>query len=342
MSTITSSLFLEALASKEVKRPPVWLMRQAGRYLPQYLKLRSKHSLSTLFHDPDLATEVTLLPLKIFPLDAAIVFSDLLILAEVWDKKVFYPEAGGPYIQPKVEKETDLFFVREEEILHKLSYVFATIKQLKPVLNVPLLGFCGAPFTMLCYLLEGKGGHDFPTVRLWMKKKPIEFSSLLHKICRATILYAKLQFEAGVDAIQIFDSWTHLLSKEEFLLYALPFWKEIQTHLKALNIPTIFFSRVNSLYSQEIASIFPSAISFDEGKSLASLRLLVPEGIAIQGNFSPAFLLAASAAEVKQEASLMARSVRGQKGIIFNLGHGVLPKTPIENVMAFLEGLQQF
>ncbi|MES2200322.1 MAG: uroporphyrinogen decarboxylase [Chlamydiota bacterium] len=341
MNTITSSLFLEALASKEVKRPPVWLMRQAGRYLPQYLKLRSKHSLSALFHDPDLATEVTLLPLQIFPLDAAIVFSDLLILAEVWDKKVFYPESGGPYIQPKVEQETDLFFVTEEEILQKLSYIFATIKQLKPLLNVPLIGFCGAPFTMLCYLLEGKGGHTFPTVRLWMEKRPKEFSSLLHKICKTTISYAKLQIEAGVDAIQIFDSWTHLLSKEEFLLYALPYWQEMQLHLKAFGIPTLFFSRANSLYPEEIASIRPSAISFDEGKSLASLRLLVPEGIAVQGNFSPEFLLSASAAEVRQESFLMAQSVKGQKGIIFNLGHGVLPKTPVENVLAFLEGIRQ-
>lgn len=338
---IKSSLFLQALACKEVEKPPVWLMRQAGRYLPQYLKLRARHSLSTLFHEPDLATEVTLLPFQLFSLDAAIVFSDLLVLAEVWDKKVFYPESGGPYIQPKVEKESDLFFVTEEEILQKLSYVFTTIKQLKPLLNVPLMGFCGAPFTMLCYLLEGRGGHGFPTVRLWMEKRPKEFSSLLHKICRATISYAKLQVNAGVDAIQIFDSWTHFLSKEEFLLYALPYWQEMQLQLKELGVPTIFFSRTNSLYPLEIASIYPSAISFDEGKSLRSLRQSVPEGIAVQGNFSPQFLAEASSLDVAKEASLMAQSVVGEKGIVFNLGHGVLPNTPIENVLAFLEGIRQ-
>lgn len=340
MSTITSSLFLEAIASKEVKRPPVWLMRQAGRYLPEYQKLRSKHTLSALFHDPDLATAVTLMPLQRFPLDAAIVFSDLLVLAEVWDKKVLYPESGGPCIEPKVEKESDLFFVTEEEILHKLSYVFATIKQVKPLLDVPLLGFCGAPFTMLCYLLEGKGGHSFSSVRNMLEKKPREFTALLHKVCIATISYAKLQVEAGVDAIQIFDSWTHLLSKEEFLLYALPYWQEMQQHLALLGVPTIFFSRANSLYPKEISSIYPTAISFDEGKPLHILRKLVPEGIAIQGNFSPQFLASASALEVKKEAHRMAESVKGEKGILFNLGHGVLPATPIENVTAFLEGLR--
>jgi uroporphyrinogen decarboxylase len=280
------------------------------------------------------------MPLRRFSLDAAIVFSDLLVLAEVWDKKVLYPESGGPCIQPKVEQPTDLFFVTEEEILHKLSYVFATIKQLKTVLNVPLIGFCGAPFTMLCYLLEGKGGHTFPAVRLWMEKRPKDFTALLHKISETTISYAKLQIEAGVDAIQIFDSWTHLLSKEEFLFYALPYWQEIQQRLKPLGIPTLFFSRANSLYPNEIASIYPSAISFDEGKSLASLRLLVPEQIAIQGNFSPELLLSASISKIKEEAAFMARSVIGKKGIIFNLGHGVLPKTPIENVQAFLDGLR--
>ncbi len=342
MSTVTASLFLEALACKKVQRPPVWLMRQAGRYLPEYRALRSKHSLSTLFHDPDLATQVTLMPLQRFSLDAAIVFSDLLVLAEVWDKKVHYPESGGLYVEPKVEKESDLFFVTEEEVATKLSYVFATIKQVKPLLKVPLIGFCGAPFTMLCYLLEGKGGHSFDAVRLWMDKRPQEFSALLYKVCLATITYAKLQVKAGAEAIQVFDSWTHLLSKEEFLYYALPYWQEILLSLKAFGVPVIFFSRANSLYAKEIASIKPSCISFDEGKELSLLREEVPEGIAVQGNFSPKILASASASEIKRQAEIMKRSVEGKNGIIFNLGHGVLPETPIENVEAFLKEVSDF
>jgi len=339
MTGVKTGLFLDALGCKETKRPPVWLMRQAGRYLPEYRSLRLKHSLTTLFHDPELAAEVTLLPLKRFALDAAILFSDLLIPLEVFAINTIYPEEGGLYLEPKVENGLDLKAVSKEEIAFKLPYVFETIKLLKPVLQVPLVGFCGAPFTLLCYLLQGSGGHSFSSVRVWMEKRSVEFFSLLDTVCNMTVAYAQLQAEAGAEAIQIFDSWTHLLSKEEFLTYALPYWKRIADALKLFEVPCIFFSRTNSFYAKEIASLFPDGISFDEGKPLALLRSEVPEGIAVQGNFSPVVLASASAAEVKEKASAMARSVSDKKGIIFNLGHGVLPNTPVENVSAFLEGL---
>lgn len=332
--TLTKSLFLEAAFCKEVVRPPVWFMRQAGRYLPEYRALRSKHLLSTLFHDPILATEVTLLPLRRFPLDAAIVFSDLLLIAEVWDKKVVYPEEGGPYIEPAVESPLDLFAVTEEEISIKLSYVLDTIRELIPKLSVPLLGFCGAPFTLLCYLLEGKGGHDFSKV-----KSCPSIHLCLERISDVVISYVRLQIKAGVEAVQIFDSWANLLSAEDFLLYALPYWKKIQEGVQDLGVPLIFFSRANSVYPKEIAGIAPSVISFDEGKPLFLLREIVPSNIAIQGNFSPTLLASKTAAEIKSMAYDLAESVSGKKGIIFNLGHGVLPHTPVENVEALLEGL---
>jgi len=153
-----NTLLLDALASKSVERAPVWLMRQAGRYLPEYRAFRKRHTLGALFHDPELAAKVTLMPLARFPLDAAIVFSDLLVLLEVWGKTVSYPEAGGLVIEPKVQSSTEIFSVSKEEIKEKLSYMFATLKFVKPSIDVPLLGFSGAPFTLLCYLLEGKGG----------------------------------------------------------------------------------------------------------------------------------------------------------------------------------------
>lgn len=340
MRAETSSLFLDALASKKVERPPVWLMRQAGRYLPEYQELRARHTLSTLFHEPELAAEVTLMPLKRMPLDAAIVFSDLLVLAEAWGKKVFYPETGGPHIEPVVDSSMDLIFSGKEVIEEKLSYVFSTIKILKPELTVPLLGFSGAPFTLLCYLLEGRGGNGFQSVRFWMDYRKEEFKVLLDEVCDACIAYSTLQIEAGIDAIQIFDSWTHLLSKEEFQMYALPYWKKIQDGLVSLGVPVIFFSRSNSLYPELISSINPGGISFDEGRPMSSLRRLVPKGIAIQGNFSPEKLAYGSIQEIRSEALEMARSVALEDGIIFNLGHGVLPKTPIENVMTFLESVR--
>lgn len=337
----TSTLFVDAVSCKEVVRPPVWLMRQAGRYLPEYKQLRSLHSLSTLFHDPHLAATVTLMPLQRFSLDAAIVFSDLLVIAEVWGKKVIYPEQGGPYIEPVLENPLDLFSVSEEEIQEKLSYVLDTIHLLVPKLDIPLLGFCGAPFTLLCYLMEGRGGHNFSRVRSWIERSPHLVHLCLEKICDVVISYVRLQIKAGVEAVQIFDSWANLLSKEEFLSYALPYWKRIQESLKDLGVPLIFFSRANSIYVEEIVSISPNIISFDEGKSLLELREKVPDTIAIQGNFSPTILASKTACEIEEMAHALAESVSDKKGIIFNLGHGVLPHTPIENVEAFLKGLRK-
>ncbi len=334
-----STLLLDALACRSVFRPPVWLMRQAGRFLPEYRELRASCSLFSLFHDPALAAEVTLMPLQRFSLDAAILFSDLLVLVEVWGKKACYPESGGVYIEGRVENLKDLWPVTIEEVRDKMAYVFETIRILKPVLKVPLLGFSGAPFTLLCYLLEGKNG-GFSSVRFWMEHRKEDFIALLDVVCQASIAYLRLQIAAGVDALQVFDSWTHVLSKEEFCLYALPYWKKIQDALREENIPCIFFSRTTSLYPELISSICPAAISFNENIPLLSLRKIVPQGIAVQGNFCPNLLASGSKKEVRDAALLLKESVIGERGIIFNLGHGVLPHTPIENVETLLEALR--
>ena len=332
-----STLLLDALASKPVERAPVWLMRQAGRYLPEYRDLRKKCSLGRLFHEPELAAEVTLMPLARFPLDAAIVFSDLLVLLEVWGKSVTYPETGGLRIEPRVESSIEIFSVSKEEIEDKLSYMFNTLKLVKPKLSVPLLGFSGAPFTLLCYLLEGKGG-SYDRVRFFLKNKKEEVLQMLDNICQAIISYMQLQISAGAEALQVFDSWTHILTEEEFKTYALPYWQKIQATVT--EVPLIFFSRSNSQYPESIASIIPSAISFDEGASLASLRKIIPSGIAVQGNYCPRALAEKSAKQVYEEALFMARSVSHEKGVILNLGHGVLPGTPLENVTAFLDAVR--
>jgi uroporphyrinogen decarboxylase len=334
-----SSFFLDALLCKPVEKTPVWLMRQAGRYLPEYRALRERYTLHSLFHEPELATIVTLMPFERFPLDAAIVFSDLLVIAEVWGKKVFYPESGGPYIAPKVQGLEDIFIASREELKERLFYVFDTIRLLKPLLHVPLIGFCGAPFTLLCYLLEGKGGGSFSAIRQWMDHRSKDFHILLDRICETAVLYIRLQIEAGVEAVQIFDSWTHLLSEQEFLSCALFYWEKMKRLLEDLKVPLIFFSRTNSRYPKQIASIHPAAISFDEERPLEQMRKIVPSHIAVQGNFSPERLVKGSIQEIQEEASKMASSVRGEKGVIFNLGHGVLPNTPISHVHAFLEAL---
>ncbi len=314
-------------------------MRQAGRYLPEYLEFRKKHSLLSCFHEPDLAANITWMPLKRFDLDAAILFSDLLIPVELWGKQLSYPEVGGPHIEPSLKSVSELHIPSEQEIREKLSYVFDTISLLKPGLTIPLIGFCGAPFTLLCYLLQGKSGSGFLEVRTWIDHKKEEFCRALEIVCETCITFASLQMKAGVNAFQVFDSWANLLSKEEFALYVLPYWKRMKEALAPLNVPVIFFSRANSMYPELISSIAPQCISFDEGRSLKELRSKVPSSIAVQGNFSPDLLLHGSALEVKESALKMVESVALEHGIIWNLGHGVLPKTPLENVETFLKAL---
>jgi uroporphyrinogen decarboxylase len=315
-------------------------MRQAGRFLPEYMALRSKNSLFSCFHTPELAVEITHMPLRRFDLDAAIVFSDILLLAEVWGKQVIYPEGKAPYITPPLQGEKELYVPSEEEIRSKLFYVFETIHQLVPDLTVPLIGFCGAPFTLLCYLLEPRGVQGFSQVRIWIDQRREEFIRMLEIVTKTCISFASLQIQAGCKAFQVFDSWANLLSAQEFATFVLPYWKQMKEALAHLAVPVLFFSRANSAFVDAIASLDFQGISFDEGKPLAELRDQVPSHIVIQGNFSPTFLLEKTADEVRKATQEMKKSVQGKNKIIWNLGHGVLPKTPLENVYAFLEELR--
>lgn len=337
-----SSLLLDALTCKKVVRPPVWLMRQAGRYLPQYKDIRKKHSLWTLFHEPELARRVTLLPFQDLSLDAAILFSDLVILPEVFGKKVMYPETGGLRIEPPLLSVEELWVPSKEEMKGKLGFVFETILLVKPDLSVPLLGFSGAPFTLLCYLLEGKVASEFSVVHNWMAHRSEEMHSALEILCEAVITYIHLQIEAGASAIQVFDSWANLLDRQGFMAYCLPYWKRIQEACEDLSVPLIYFSRNTSLYPAEIASFHPDAISFDENRSLSLLRQAVPSTIAVQGNLSPLFLAEASPEDIKKATQEMLISLEGAQGVVLNLGHGVLPQTPLQNVISFVETVRSF
>ncbi len=334
------TLFLDAFSQELLERRPVWLMRQAGRFLPEYMNLRTQNSLFSCFHEPELAAQITHMPLERFDLDAAIVFSDILLLAEVWGKTVCYPEGKAPYITPPLQNVNELHVPSAEEIQQKLSFVFSTIQLLVPDLSVPLIGFCGAPFTLLCYLLEPRGIQGFEQVRMWIDHRREEFLKMLEIVSQTCIAFAALQIQAGCTAFQVFDSWANLLTLEEFSIFVLPYWKKMKDALAPLHVPVLFFSRANSLFVDTIVSADFAGISFDEGKSLAELRARVPAHIVVQGNFSPSFLLEKNVEEVRKATREMKISVQGKGKIIWNLGHGVLPKTPLENVYAFLEELR--
>ncbi len=322
-------LLLRALKSEPLERPPVWLMRQAGRYMPEYRKLRERYSLETLFHTPDLSSEVTLQPVEILGVDAAILFSDILVIAEVFGLTLSFPDKGGPRIEPALKTAADVDALTPQK---DLSYVFTAIRQLKTQLQVPLIGFAGGPFTVASYMIE-KG-----KALSWIQEDPTSFHRLLALLTEVTISYLKEQIYAGVDLVQVFDSWANLLDEAQFHTFSLPYLQQIVQAIQPL-APVILFCRNSSLRHESLSSIAPSALSFDWHLPMHTLRKLVPSSIAIQGNFPPEFLHS-TPDHIQQGVEELLRSMKGQRGWIVNLGHGVTPDTPVDHVRHFVACIQ--
>lgn len=304
---LQTNSFLSALRCENEGRPPVWLMRQAGRSLPQYRELRKQHSLWQLFHEPELAAQVTIQPVDILGVDAAILFSDILVIAESFGLKVHFPEGKTPF----TDFSDNLIF---QNVTENLSYVSKTIELLKKQLTVPLIGFCGGPFTVSRYM------------------KTTE----LQKLTDASIAYLEMQADSGVDAVQIFDSWAGNLSPEEFKRHSLPYLKQMIDALKKKNIPVILFCRGSCRYAKELASLGPTAISFDWEMPISTMRAIIGPNIAIQGNLDPE-ILKKPLELIEIETIQMLTSMQGDKGYIVNLGHGVLPDTPVEHIKYFID-----
>jgi uroporphyrinogen decarboxylase len=332
---------LRALKCTNQDRPPVWLMRQAGRYLPEYRALRQRYSLWELFHEPELAAIVTRQPLDILGVDAAILFSDILVIAETLGLKVHFPEQGGPKVEPCLSLASEVDALPLLEVREALSYVSKTISLLKKNLNVPLIGFCGGPFTVASYFIEQDHRKGLRKTKEWLYKDPLSFHRLLQKITDASIEYLLMQIENGVDALQIFDSWANELAYEHFLEFSLNYLRKIINVLQKSKTPVILFCRGASLFPKELSSLQPAALSFDWQRQMSDLRKIVPPNIAVQGNFDPDLLKAPPSAIIHTVKNLL-RTMSGQPGFIANLGHGVLPDTPVDNVRCFVDTVKEF
>jgi uroporphyrinogen decarboxylase len=329
-------LLLRALHCENRERPPIWIMRQAGRFLPEYRRLREKHSLWELFHHPELICEVTKLPLDLLGVDAAILFSDILLIAEAFGLKVHFPEGRGPFIAPGLQSGRDVQALRPHEFGESARHIFKAIASLRRELTVPLIGFCGAPFTVASYLIDSEGRGDLHKTKEWLYNDPESFHLLLQKLTSASIDYLRLQIEAGVQAIQIFDSWANVLSYPHFLQCSAYYVGQIIAALKESAIPVIIFCRGSSSLPRELASLRPHAISFDWQKEVSDLRRDVPADIAIQGNIDPDLLKAPKSFIIETVHRLLS-SMEDDPGFIVNLGHGVLPDTSVENVRCLVE-----
>jgi uroporphyrinogen decarboxylase len=339
---LKNDLLLKALRKEKVSRPPVWMMRQAGRYLPQYQVLKAKYDFFTRVQTPELACEITLQPIDIIGVDAAIIFSDILVIPQAMGMTVLMEEGKGPSLPNTICTQRDVDQLDEENVEERLNYVFDALTLTKRELNnrVPLIGFAGAPFTLLCYMVEGKGSKGFERAKAFCFSQPELAHNLLGKITRATIAYLKGQAKAGADVLQVFDSWSGLLSPEDFDRFASPYLIQIADAL-APHVPVILFPKGSSYALRSLSQHKSvSGLGIDWGISPQHARSETQNNIALQGNFDPS-KLSMEPQEIKNEVTRMIRAF-GVQSYIANLGHGILPHIPVDHAKAFVDAVKEY
>lgn len=332
---------LKTLRGELVDRPPVWMMRQAGRFLPSYQRLREKYDFFTRCQTPELVAEITCLPVDELNVDAAILFSDILVVLQAMGVPIEMREGSGPVLLRPVEKPADVNRLEYPDVIHALGYVFQGIRATLQKLDgrVPLIGFAGAPWTLLCYLVEGKGSPNFEKARAFCYQHPDAAHALLDKLTNITISYLQLQIQAGVHAVQVFDSWAGLLGPEGFRQFAEPYLQRISKALSALS-PVILFPKGAWFGLHALATSGAAAIGIDWQTDPAFARNAVGTQISLQGNLDPAILLT-NCTTIEAQTRAMIRRF-GTQRYIANLGHGILPHTPVAHARTFVETVRRF
>jgi uroporphyrinogen decarboxylase len=334
--------FLRALRREPTPHTPVWLMRQAGRYLPEYNATRRKAgSFMGLATNPALACEVTLQPLDRFPLDAAILFSDILTVPDAMGLGLSFAEGEGPRFARTVRDETAVRALAVPD-LAKLRYVFDAVREIKRALRgrVPLIGFSGSPFTLACYMIEGRGSDDFANVRKMAYQRPDLLAALTALNARAVTSYLNEQIASGADAVMIFDTWGGMLSADAYRKFSLAPMRQIIAELApgadGKPIPSIVFTKGGGNWLEEIAQCGAHGVGLDWTVDIAAARHAVGSHVALQGNLDPLVLLT-DPDTVSREAAAIVRAAGPAPGHIFNLGHGIVPGTPPDHVAALVE-----
>ncbi|MEO8416472.1 MAG: uroporphyrinogen decarboxylase [Ginsengibacter sp.] len=341
MQLLQNDLLLKALRREKVERPPVWMMRQAGRYLPDYIKLREKYDFFTRVQTPELAAEITVQPIQQVGVDAAIIFSDILVIPQAMGLEVLMEEGKGPLLPNVIKTQKDIDALVTDNVEEKLNYVSKALSLTKQQLNgrVPLIGFAGAPFTILCYMVEGKGSKTWDKAKQFCFTQPNLARQLLQKITGITIRYLKEQVKAGADVIQVFDSWSGCLSPEDFKMFAQPYLIQIADALKEI-APVILFPKGSWYALKELSNSSASGLGLDWCISPEIAREMTGNKITLQGNFDPAKLLL-PVPEIKKAVKEMIVAF-GVQGYIANLGHGITPNVPVENAKAFVEAVKEY
>ena len=340
-NSLSNSLFLRACRGEATPRPPLWMMRQAGRYLPEYREIRQGVSFLELCKNPALAAEVTLQPIRRFGFDAAILFSDLLVPLEAMGLPVEFTEQG-PTLPAPVRTPEDLARVHTFDPARATSFVLETITRLRPALDAtPLIGFAGAPFTVATYAIEGKTSKSFAETKKFFYRHPREARQLLATIGEATRAYLEAQLDAGADAVQLFDSWVGVVSAEDWAEFVFPPTAALVAALRARGAPVIYFGNGATTILDRIAKLGADVYGVDWRLPLDEARARLASGstrpFAVQGNLDPAVLLAPPDVIAARAADVVNRG--GRRGHVFNLGHGITPEVPLSAVEALVRAV---
>jgi uroporphyrinogen decarboxylase len=326
---------LDALQLRPLDRPPIWFMRQAGRYLPEYRELRARYSFQEAAHTPELATEITLQPIRRFGLDAAVMFSDIMTPLEGMGVAVDF--APGPQLEP--HSLADVLALRDID-LERVGFVFETVLSIRKEVHpdVAVIGFCGGPFTLLAYLMEGGGSKDFMAVRSAIAGNPALADEVLDKLAAAMCAYLDAQIDAGADAVQIFDSWAGLVPRETFADVVAP---AVRNSLQSLRAPSIYFAPGADHLHDLFPTVGATGYAVDWRRPIGETWDRIGRHHPIQGNLDPAVLLT-EPSTVRSAVETILRETQGSPGHIFNLGHGIHRSTPVENVTAMVETVKRW
>jgi uroporphyrinogen decarboxylase len=344
---LKNDLLIRALLRQPVDRTPVWIMRQAGRYLPEYMKTRLEAgSFMNLCRTPELACEVTLQPLRRFNLDAAIIFSDILTIPDVMGLGLHFVEGKGPQFQDPIDTPKEIHNLPRPNVHESLSYVMEAIKLVRHELggSVPLIGFSGSPWTLATYMVEGGASSSFSKAKRLIYDEPALAHLLLEKLAETVTEYLNAQIDNGVQAIQIFDTWGGVLSAEAFKEFSLRYLNQVVSGLKrefgGVKIPVIIFSKGCNLHLEDLADTGCDALSVDWTISLSEARSRVGDRVALQGNLDPAVLLA-SPKVIRQHVNHVLTSFGQANGHVFNLGHGITPDVNPDHLGVLINAVWQ-
>jgi len=345
MKPIKNDTFLRALLRQPTAYTPVWMMRQAGRYLPEYKATRKlAGSFLGLCTSPDYATEVTLQPLARFPLDAAILFSDILTVPDAMGLGLYFAEGEGPKFERPLREEREIRALQVTDPTDNLKYVIDAVSQIRRALNgsVPLIGFSGSPWTLATYMVEGQGGSDFLIIKRMAYERPDLLHHILEITTQSVIAYLNAQIEAGAQVVMIFDSWGGALSHAAYREFSLQYMQKIVASLikecKSHRVPSIVFTKGGGLWLEAMADIGADALGLDWTINIGEARKRVGDRVALQGNLDPAILLSTPEAIERETVAILASYGHGS-GHVFNLGHGITQHTPPENVRAMIESV---